>query len=285
VAAGIKAHRALATPAGLWQNPSGLGVGGNNNSMNCPQCGMLLYPNGSCPACRGASPTADKAIFRDPKRLTGLLRWLLVTVALIHVAFGACAVLRALMLNAMINDLPAHWMLAAATAANELREGAVGTLLTNVYFGVAFVFAVWTYRVNTNIHALGSNNLRFTPGWAVGWYFIPVANLWMPYQVMRELWLASNNPAGWQAKPTGKLLRWWWASWLASVLFPCISVVYMTRTLVQEDVFGQLMVLEVFGVVSAILGLAAAILACLVVSKIGAAQEQAAERSLSAVFA
>jgi hypothetical protein len=176
-------------------------------------------------------------------------------------------------------------MLAAATAANELREGAVGTLLTNVYFGVAFVFAVWTYRVNTNIHALGSNNLRFTPGWAVGWYFIPVANLWMPYQVMRELWLASNNPAGWQAKPTGKLLRWWWASWLASVLFPCISVVYMTRTLVQEDVFGQLMVLEVFGVVSAILGLAAAILACLVVSKIGAAQEQAAERSLSAVFA
>ena len=84
---------------------------------------------------------------------------------------------------------------------------------------------------------------------------------------------------------TSKLLRSWWASWLASVLFPLVSLIYMVRLSVQGDVFGQLMVMEVLGVVSAALGLMAAILAYFVVAKIGAFQEQAADRSLSAVFA
>jgi hypothetical protein len=216
--------------------------------------------------------------------MTQWLRWLLIATALIHIVYGACNVLQALMLSAMINDLPSQSMLAAATMARELREGAPVVLLTIVYCGAILVFAVWTYRMNANIHALGSN-LRFTPGWAVGWYFVPIANLWKPYQVMRELWLVSNNPADWQTGRTSKLLSWWWTAWLTYLFFPLVSFVYVVRLSVQGNVFSQLRLMEFFGVVYAVLGLVAAILAYFMVTKISELQAQAADRSLSAVFA
>ncbi len=248
---------------------------------------MLLYPDGSCPACRKALPPANTVgrVFRDPKRLSQWLKWLLVVVALIHIFFGLCAAPQALLMNDMADGIPASKVLLFATGAKERRDGALGNFMSLVYFGAAFLFAFWTYRMNANIHALGGNNLRFTPAWAVSWYFVPVANLWKPYQVMRELWLASDNPANWQTGRTSKLLGWWWASWLASALSPFVAVIYMVRLSVQGDVLAPLMVIEVFGVVAAVLGLAAATLAFFVVARIGAFQEQAAERSLSAVFA
>ena len=107
--------------------------------------------------------------YRDPKRMTQWLRWLLIAAALIHIFYGTCNVLQALVLSAMVNGFPSQLLLAASTTANELREGVVGMLLAIVCFGVIVVFATWTHRMNANIHALGSNNLRFTPGWAVGW--------------------------------------------------------------------------------------------------------------------
>ena len=41
--------------------------------------------------------------------------------------------------------------------------------------------------------ALGANNLKYTPKWAVGCFFVPFLNLVMPYQVVREIWKASNG--------------------------------------------------------------------------------------------
>ena len=67
------------------------------------------------------------------------------------------------------------------------------------------------------VHALGSPGLRFTPGWAVGWYFVPIANLWKPYQAMKEIWRASKNPGNWQAETTSGFLGWWWFWWIISV--------------------------------------------------------------------
>ena len=61
-----------------------------------------------------------------------------------------------------------------------------------LYVLVAVAFLVWLHRVVTNSHGLGEQGLRFTPGWAVGWWFIPFANLVRPAQVMSETWRASD---------------------------------------------------------------------------------------------
>ena len=75
-----------------------------------------------------------------------------------------------------------------------LRNLVASTALAEyaLYVLVAVAFLVWLHRVVTNSHGLGEQGLRFTPGWAVGWWFIPFANLVRPAQVMSETWRASD---------------------------------------------------------------------------------------------
>lgn len=56
--------------------------------------------------------------------------------------------------------------------------------------------------------------MGFTPGWAVGWYFVPIAWFWKPYQAMREIWQASVNPTSWREQPVTAALHWWWTLWI-----------------------------------------------------------------------
>jgi hypothetical protein len=56
----------------------------------------------------------------------------------------------------------------------------------------AVLFLVWLHRITANGPALGGAELRFTPGWAVGWWFVPFANLVRPIQVLSEAWRTSS---------------------------------------------------------------------------------------------
>lgn len=71
----------------------------------------------------------------------------------------------------------------------------------------------WIYRASVNAHA-AAPDLTITPGWAVGWYFVPIANLWKPFQAMKEIWLGSHFGANWEAGYTSDLLNWWWGLWI-----------------------------------------------------------------------
>lgn len=83
-------------------------------------------------------------------------------------------------------------------------------LLGLAALATAVVVSRWIYRANSNARALGARGMAFTPGGAVGWYFVPIANLWKPYQAMREIWKASAGPLGWQRRPVSALLPCWW---------------------------------------------------------------------------
>lgn len=83
-------------------------------------------------------------------------------------------------------------------------------------------FLIWTYRLNRNLRALGVAGLKFTPGWAAGYFFIPVISLWKPYQAFQKIWRASDpGPAprsgrAWQNLPVPALLGFWWVLWMIS---------------------------------------------------------------------
>ena len=72
----------------------------------------------------------------------------------------------------------------------------------------------WIHRANYNARALGATRMEFTPGWAVGWYFIPIANFWKPYQAMKEICRASLRPSRWWEEKAPSLLPLWWGLWL-----------------------------------------------------------------------
>jgi hypothetical protein len=89
-----------------------------------------------------------------------------------------------------------------------------------IWLASAVAFCLWIYRAHANLGPLGARWLRFSPGWAVGWFFVPVFLLWRPYQVMREIWQASD-PAGapgedwrWREGRTAPLVGWWWFCFL-----------------------------------------------------------------------
>ena len=85
-----------------------------------------------------------------------------------------------------------------------------------IALGTAILVLSWIYRANYNARQLGAADMRFTPGWAVGWYFVPIAWFWMPYLAMREIWRASVNPSDWATTPVWPLLRWWWGLWIVT---------------------------------------------------------------------
>ena len=91
------------------------------------------------------------------------------------------------------------------------------------------LFLRWIYISNRNVHALGAKLMKFSPGWSVGWYFIPVASFWKPFQAMNEIWKGSKNPASWRQEETPAFLRWWWFLFLVHDLAGRIAAKYLEK--------------------------------------------------------
>ena len=105
--------------------------------------------------------------------------------------------------------------MAAADASDTRQLAIAGVQLVMTLFSYILV-GTWIYRSNQNARQLGASGMVFTPGWSVGWYFVPVFNLWRPYQALKEIWKASQTAVGWKDSPTPALLKWWWGLWILS---------------------------------------------------------------------
>jgi hypothetical protein len=80
-----------------------------------------------------------------------------------------------------------------------------------VFVAAVVAFLAWVYRVYRNLPALGNLTPSTTPGRAVGFYFMPLLNLFMPCVVMAEIWRYSDpTQAGAVRKSTSALVGWWW---------------------------------------------------------------------------
>jgi heme/copper-type cytochrome/quinol oxidase subunit 2 len=103
----------------------------------------------------------------------------------------------------------------AELTAVALRSGAISGLVMVLALAVTVLFCLFMPRANRNARAFGSL-MTISPGWAAGWFFVPVANFWMPYQVMKEIWQGSDpdpnvRPALVEAPG---LIKWWWMTYL-----------------------------------------------------------------------
>jgi hypothetical protein len=69
---------------------------------------------------------------------------------------------------------------------------AISSVLTLCSIAAIVVVCVWQFRAATAARALRLPATR-SPGWGVAFWFIPVVNLWMPYQAIRDC-LAPSDP-------------------------------------------------------------------------------------------
>lgn len=108
---------------------------------------------------------------------------------------------------------------------------------------------MWTYRASANAHTL-SSEMTISPGWAVGWYFVPIMNLFRPYQAMREIWIASHLRGHWGDRPTPGLLGWWWGLWIVTNILGNISF----RLTLSDDAYSYVDTITYLDLAGTILG-------------------------------
>jgi hypothetical protein len=148
-------------------------------------------------------------------------------------------------------------------------------LLLLLYLGSAVWFLIWLHRAYENLEALSVMRPQYTPGWAVGWFFIPFANLVMPYKILDEVWVKSdpllNQPGNesWQQPGSSGLLGWWWGFWVVGGIADRI----MTGVSGDAETPDQLFLWAKVGIVIDALFIIAGFFAILVVRGIDKRQE------------
>jgi len=127
--------------------------------------------------------------YRSAKGLSSVA----VTIYLGRAAFEAMCVLSALMqLGLLVNALAGHRPTMEVARANDVRQAVLTILRLPVLLSSSILFFVWLYRAYANVGHLRSWGSAYTPGWAVGWFFVPIFSFFRPFQVVREMWNASR---------------------------------------------------------------------------------------------
>lgn len=160
-----------------------------------------------------------------------------------------------------------------------IAVGLFAMLQFPLFLGTVVVFLMWEYRAHSNLRALKAENVEFTPGWAVGWWFIPILNLFKPFQVMREIWCESDPESvpedGERSFLSSSLhsapgfMTLWWAFWLLSNFLSNIASNAFEPERPETALFGGTIV-----VIAGVFSVIAAILAILVVRDITDRQEK-----------
>ncbi|WP_260583433.1 DUF4328 domain-containing protein [Sphingopyxis sp. PET50] len=132
------------------------------------------------------------------------------------------------------------------------------------------LFAMWIYRAAANVAAADVAGFDYTPGWAVGWYFIPFANLVKPFTAMRQIWNASHGGTGNELDQGNGLLTVWWATWLISNIANNIA----TRLQLGATSIEELQTGLMFGMVGSVVSVALYPAALQLVTRITAAQQE-----------
>lgn len=102
----------------------------------------------------------------------------------------------------------AERVLALSVALNIGNMLSLGLMIPGAIF-----YCIWLNRCAKNAHALAGRQLRNTPGMMVGYYFIPFANLWVPYPDMKEIWSVTMDYRK-DSVTSHSIVSWWWGTWI-----------------------------------------------------------------------
>ncbi|MBI4587092.1 MAG: DUF4328 domain-containing protein [Planctomycetes bacterium] len=160
----------------------------------------------------------------------------------------------------------------------------IGLIQVGIGITALVLFFVWFHRVYRNLPALGAKVLKQTPGWAVGWFFVPIMNLFKPYLAAKEIHLHSDPKDGrssqeesWKSGSSTTYLGWWWGFWLASEFLSQASL----RSYLKADTIEELIAASWVSIVSDGFDIFSSGLTILFIKVIDSHQEEKSLRGLS----
>lgn len=203
--------------------------------------------------------------FKNPSALTRWTKRLLY----LQVAIAVIAVISGFLEYQLLTDFKngtfsSQELAISAAESSDNRQFVVGILQMAIYIIAGILILMWIYRANYNARRLGADDMEFTPGWSVGWYFIPIANLWKPYQAMKEIWKASADPQSWKMQSVPSLLPWWWFFWIVSGMLGNASL----RLSLRADEINELLTANLVTQASDIIDIPLSLILILIINKI-----------------
>jgi hypothetical protein len=158
----------------------------------------------------------------------------------------------------------------------DLISGLFGIIAALALFVAAAVFIVWLWRVRWNAEMFCRGEHRYTRGWVLGGWIVPVVNLWYPKQVVDDI-VAASDPRTPPHIPTlrgipGTRLVWaWWLTWVVGLVLDNIG---QRSVLDGVPQLGELRENAWMSTVSAVSTTAAAVLAMILIQRINDLQTQ-----------
>jgi hypothetical protein len=111
--------------------------------------------------------------------------------------------------------------LSPAAGLSILLAGLSWLLTVGCELTALVLLLLWLHRAYRNLFALGARGLDDSPGWAVGSFFIPLVNVYLPYRIVSDVWNGSR-PAPTAGEPIPRrarivpLVLAWWLVWMGA---------------------------------------------------------------------
>ena len=147
----------------------------------------------------------------------------------------------------------------ADAKAIESRQHLINTCYVIASILSSIAFLVWLHRAYHNMMQRVDAPL-FSPGWAVGVWFIPFINLVRPYNVMREIFSESQQIIDNHKKSSNPILKfpligWWWGIYLTRNVLLQVS----SRVVKSADTMYEIRTAAIFDIIVSLIGMAAAV--------------------------
>lgn len=210
-------------------------------------------------------------------RLVIILLALCILVDLIAAALGYSQV------TLVSKTLSGQTITEGDATANDMRQQTIAILQLAAYVITAVFFLIWIYRAQRNLPALGIRRPQYSPAWAVGWFFVPILNLFRPYDVVKELWKETNPDVGVSdtflkqysstTKPYSSksmLIGLWWGFWIASGIVARVA----SRLSSESSGINEVIAGTWVSMASDALSIVGTLFAILIVKEIDARQEE-----------
>ena len=176
-----------------------------------------IQPNAQEAPADSVPSSMNLESYSDPRGLAKTVRALLLAgVVLAFISVWSTSGLIGFLDDIKARNFTTKEEVMQRAEAIDSRQQLIGVLELLLLVVTAVFFLRWVHKVNVNVRAFGAQDLRVTPGWAVGYFFVPVVGLWKPYQAMADVSCASRDPVSWARQKADWQVQAWWALWILS---------------------------------------------------------------------
>ncbi len=182
----------------------------DNNPYSAPSISVSVSPYSGTPPV-----LFFKALRYDNGTLLKILIGMFILGIMAAIVGGVSNVMQiSLLSNQPIDQMEAEW--------NDARQSICGITSLTILVMTSIFFGMFVVRAHHNVRGFGAEGMTITPGWAFGYFFIPILSLFKPYVAMSELWRSSQSPSRWSNLSKG-LVPLWWTLWIVSSIVGQIS--------------------------------------------------------------